>query len=83
MTEWSSLVIRCRPAARALIALLGGAQPVIPPNLYIFMNIIVWGPPVVLDVRTTILRATPVIIDIVNFVAQCVPLLYPEPLRLQ
>ena len=23
--------------------LLGGAQPVIPPNLYLFMNIIAWG----------------------------------------
>jgi len=27
--------------------LLGGAQPVIPPNLYMFMNIIAWGPQVV------------------------------------
>ena len=29
------------------INLLGGAQPVIPPNLYsMFMNIIAWGPQV-------------------------------------
>ena len=30
----------------ASLTLLGRAQPVIPPNLYVLMNIIAWGPQV-------------------------------------
>ena len=33
-------------SAKPETKLLGGAQPVTPPNLYMYMNIIAWGPQV-------------------------------------